>query len=372
MLTGAATSGMARGAGGVDGFRFSVFIHSMKDQRNDNNFGVVRLILAFLVIVAHTPELIDGDRSRELATLIWHTLSFGEIAVDGFFFVSGYLITQSFQRDQHVGRFLWKRVLRIYPAFVAAFAFCAFVVAPLAGGTATSPLDSLISAATLQPPGALGAFAGMPYPVLNGAMWSIAYEFRCYLMVLLLGALGALRWRAAIAVTGIVFLLLTGFQAVPRVSMPFDILGLLGYLPLDVRMAGAFLIGMSFYLYRDRYSLTGRAAAVAIVALAALLFVPQLAELALAILGGYAILWFVFAAPALPVARQTDISYGLYLYAWPLGSLIVWYLGMDTSPWLVAALTTIVAIAFGFCSWFLIERPALRLKQSKRRTSQPV
>ena len=47
-----------------------------------NNFGVLRLLFAYLVIVAHSPELVDGNASRELLTQIFGTITFGGLAVD--------------------------------------------------------------------------------------------------------------------------------------------------------------------------------------------------------------------------------------------------------------------------------------------------
>jgi peptidoglycan/LPS O-acetylase OafA/YrhL len=332
-----------------------------------NNFGVVRLILAALVIVSHSPELLDGNRSREIATSIWHTLSFGEIGVDGFFVVSGYLITQSFVNSADTWSYFRKRLLRIYPAFVVASAVCIFVVAPLGGGAPPPLISSVVRVLALQPPLIDGVFAGLPYPVVNGAMWSIAIEFRCYLLVLVLGSFGLLRWRAAILATGIGFLLLTGFRLVPPLFVPGDDLGILGFLPLDIRMVGAFMIGMSFYLYRERLPLTSAAAMASVLTCMLLMFIAPLAELALCTLGGYALFWFILKGPVLAVARRTDISYGLYLYAWPVGSLLIWYLGRDLSPWLLAVLTILIAGMLGAASWFLVEQPALRLKRSQGR-----
>ncbi len=66
-----------------------------KDKRTGNNFNVMRLIFASLVLLSHSSELVDGDRHRELLTRVFGTISLGEVAVNGFFLLSGFLIIQS-------------------------------------------------------------------------------------------------------------------------------------------------------------------------------------------------------------------------------------------------------------------------------------
>jgi peptidoglycan/LPS O-acetylase OafA/YrhL len=96
-----------------------------------NNFNFLRLLLATLVILSHSPEIVDGNRNREILTQIFHTVSFGELAVDDFFILSGYLIMQSWQRDPRLFDFFKKRILRIYPGFIVASLISAFVFGPL-------------------------------------------------------------------------------------------------------------------------------------------------------------------------------------------------------------------------------------------------
>jgi len=112
-----------------------------------NNIGCLRLVLASLVIFAHSPEIIDGDKHREPLTSVFHTISFGALAVDFFFILSGFLITASYFSSVNVWSYLWKRVLRIYPAFIAASLVCILVVGPLAGGDlrSLSPREALLS-----------------------------------------------------------------------------------------------------------------------------------------------------------------------------------------------------------------------------------
>src|SRR5579872_6630536 len=80
-----------------------------------NNFNFMRLCLAVLVIFSHSFEIIDGNRRREPLTRIFHTFSLGELAVDGFFLLSGYLIVKSWERRPVLLNYLQKRVYRIYP-----------------------------------------------------------------------------------------------------------------------------------------------------------------------------------------------------------------------------------------------------------------
>ena len=107
-----------------------------------NNFGALRLLFAALVIVSHSPELVDGNRSREVLTRVFGTMSFGEVAVDGFFLVSGYLISMSFARSRTTLSYLEKRVGRIVPGYLVAFSICSFVIAPLLEATSRCLLIS--------------------------------------------------------------------------------------------------------------------------------------------------------------------------------------------------------------------------------------
>lgn len=287
-----------------------------------NNLGFLRLLFASLVLVSHAPELVDGNRSREILTRIFGTLSFGEVAVDGFFLISGYLITQSFDRDPEWRRFLLKRLLRILPGFFVASALC-LAIGPLVGGRLreVSLRTYLLDFVFLGPPTVPGAFAGNAYQSVNGALWTIAYEFRCYLLVLMLGMIGALRHRAAIAVAASLGLALNCFHPAFGEKLPNIVFRVIGEPEKDLRLIPIFMVGMLFYLFRQRITFDGRRAAFAACALAALMFVPAVAEAAFAVVGGYLIFCFGFQvrSPTLAsVGVQQDFSYGVYLYGWPM------------------------------------------------------
>lgn len=345
-----------------------------KPQRfgdHENAFGFLRLFLASLVIVAHTPELADGNQSREILHQLFGGMTFGALAVDGFFIISGFLITSSALNSSSAWSYLRKRVARIFPAFLVCSFVCVAVIGPLAGGYPENGLlrtvvGGVIRAVLLCPPMLPNTFAGNGTPVLNGSAWTLQYEFACYLLILVFRQLGWLRSLPFVLGASVLCLAIyvAGYLAwgeashmLPTTQFLFQ--GKAIDLP---RLVGLFLAGSAFFLVQHRIPLAGKWIAVSVVGLIAGLAVPALAHVAVATFGAY----LLFAAAALgakgPLARinnRNDISYGLYLYAWPIGQMIFWI--APETPLLVAGLLTwALASAAGWLSWLAVEQPVMR------------
>ena len=334
-------------------------------------------MFASLVIISHTPELVDGNRHRELLTRAFGTISFGELAVDCFFLVSGYLISGSYLKNPNIWPYLQKRILRIYPGFIAASVVSVLIVAPLGGASTADIVSSLTHSvqkmATLRSPEINGTFVGTNYALLNGATWTISYEFRCYIIVLVFGSLGFFRWPWLIAGLAILGFLTIGtghvgiFQGVAnRLPQSAIVLGDVGAM---IRLASVFFVGSLFYILREQVIYSRLSMASAVVMLICCLFFKPLAELGLAVFGGY----LIFAAAERSrntvfahINNKDDISYGLYLYAWPVEKLILW-----TAPGiglLAAGLYTwIIAAVLGWVSWHLLEKPVMRFFTHRER-----
>jgi peptidoglycan/LPS O-acetylase OafA/YrhL len=75
--------------------------------------------------------------------------------------------------------------------------------------------------------------------------------------------------------------------------------------------------------------------------------------------------------PVIPAARFGDLSYGLYIYGWPVEQSVVWLLGRHAAWWQVFLIALPATAAIAFLSWHLVERPMLRLKPRARRVSPP-
>lgn len=126
-----------------------------------------------------------------------------------------------------------------------------------------------------------------------------------------------------------------------------------------------------FLLWRERVSYTAAASFGAFVLLTLSLFVNVLAEPALATMGAYLIFGVAHWGRSGILSRvnnKNDISYGVYLYAWPIGNLLLWH-GLGNHLWLVVFATLIIASACGSLSWHWLEKPIMRLV-SRRQTQQ--
>jgi len=199
-----------------------------------------------------------------------------------------------------------------------------------------------------------GVFADNPVrTVVNGSLWTIPNEVRCYLALAVAGTVGALRSR--VAVLALFLLLLIAHIAVPMTFHPVY--------AVERRLALSFLSGVTLYLWRDRVMLSGPLA-VALPALAIILPMGEMRATAIFLAASYAMLVVAFRSPA-SIKRSSsqvpDYSYGIYIYAFPVQQALV-ALGIGTSPVINVVTTLPLILIFAAASWHMVEAPALRLK----------
>lgn len=333
------------------------------------NFDSLRLLFAIFVIFSHSFELV---RVADPVQALIRTTSLGQLGVDGFFLISGYLITGSWMSDPSIGRFLARRVLRLYPAFIVASFFSVLVVGPLGADAAQYFRELelgrfLRGVLALQEPHTPRVFAGTSIESVNGAMWTISFEFRCYLLAIVCGLVGLFKRRIAL-LAGAVIVGVAICVTVPltgAIDYQHMIFGLKALRISDSMewFVALFLTGSCFYVFRDRIRYTFVRWLVACGALAASLLYPDLVRPGVLLAGAYVI--FGAASVQLPLRpgrrAHVDLSYGLYLYGWPVQKLLSWYWPAIT-PWVLFAFTLPVCAALASVSWRLIEQPALRLK----------
>lgn len=329
-----------------------------------NSLNLIRLVLALAVLVHHCWPLMGIGGGPAFAGE-W----LGGWAVAGFFSISGYLITGS-RFSNRLGDYLVHRIARIMPAFLTCLVVMVAVIAPLgflaAKGTlngylstATTPLNYLFSNIFLKMQHAdiSGGPYNVPYPgAWNGSLWSLYYEFICYLIIAALGLFAFFRkspWPITIAFVASVIV-----QAnIDRISIfmgqNFDFVLLMRLLPF-------FLGGSTMFLWRHRIGLHWIGGVLAIFAsLIVVSAFPSWGGQACGVFVAYAFLWISSWLPSPKFIHRNDISYGLYIYAFPIQQLLAVYglhkFGLLTYMALSTAITTLFALA----SWFLVEQPIM-------------
>ncbi|MFY7954456.1 MAG: acyltransferase family protein, partial [Armatimonadaceae bacterium] len=166
-----------------------------------NNFDALRVLLALMVLYSHCFHLVERTGKWFNPLEFTRGQSFlGGIAVDGFFLISGFLITASWMRSRGIVDYLRRRILRIFPGFVVAALLCLLVVGPWAAPSVAGYFGQvdlvkrLIGVATSSKMEGLPTFLNNPVKGdVNGSLWTIRIEFECYLLVPILGWLGFLR-----------------------------------------------------------------------------------------------------------------------------------------------------------------------------------
>ena len=215
----------------------------------NHQFDLLRIIFATLVLLSHAPEITDGDQSRELFHRFTRApMTFGTVGVDGFFLLSGYLIVGSWLSNPELLNFLRKRALRIVPGYLVAVVLSTLAVGALAPGVPHFfrglDVHFVRSVALLSSPMTPPVFPGRPYEMVNAAMYTIAYEFRCYLLVALLGLSGLLR-RPVFVMAITLLLLFSLLYAGPfeRMHWPRHVEALIGQ-PFNLfRLTAVYLTG---------------------------------------------------------------------------------------------------------------------------------
>lgn len=266
-------------------------------------------------------------------------------AVPGFLAISGFLVLKSREQSSTLWEYALKRVLRLGPALIVSITICWVLYGPLMAS------NSLIVWLT----------GGLPLiPIAgpaNGPLWSLLWEEIAYLLLAVLWLWGAYRRPLVIWVLLVVSLVTSRLLNEPSLVV-------IELLPI------AFLTGNLMYLYRRPLA---RVHWIIPTAFAVIMLVWG-QNYAATLLGPYSwaaegillaqivpMLWFCIAGPPSLIRwGLPDISYGLYAYHWPVLSFVFGFF-TALSPVNAALVGAAVLLPLTVASWYLIEKPILRL-----------
>jgi len=342
-----------------------------------NNFDLIRLIAALQVAIYH---LLAHLKIGHTSSIILNILSYFP-GVPIFFFVSGFLISKSYENNSLIKEYASNRILRIYPALI----ICTFVTllsVYLTGYFENRDFSTMkfvlwvasqISFFQFYNPDFMREFGT---GVMNGSLWTISVELQFYFMVPLLYYIFRLakpnNKNRKLLILIFIFMLfhvgkyilndtsenniifkLFGVSFIPWIWM--FLVGVLfqkNFVTLHKILSGKVLYILACYLiilfYSTKYlgwRLGNGINPVLYILLAVLLFS------------------FAYSFPLLSqkLLKRNDISYGVYIYHIPVVNLLIYYGYTGKTLYLFIAI--IVTIFLAGLSWIIIEKNSMKLKK---------
>lgn len=348
----------------------------------DNNFDLLRILAAYLVLISHAYPVFGKEPEFYSAFFGYETG--GGLAVSIFFFISGYLLAGSLSKRGDVIHFFVSRALRILPALVVTVLLCALVIGPL---VTTTTLSKYFSSAetwdylrnvfmfpirfTLP-----GVFAENPVKgSVNGSLWTLPIEVTCYILIFVLSKFKLLRPTPSLVLASVfisVAIFGQGWLGWSWTNLGPQMLPSVFAFNLSW-YAAYFFCGAAFQQNRHRIPVRVELFACCILLLLASARSPA-GEVLQILTVPYLIYCFAYTRFPLPILTkpQHDISYGVYVFAFPIQQSVYYFTSAYLGFWMMLMLTLAIVTLIGFASWKWIESPALRLKATLNNTKQHI
>jgi peptidoglycan/LPS O-acetylase OafA/YrhL len=333
-------------------------------RSHENNFNVVRLTLATLVVAYHafclnTMKINAVDPATKFLTQL-AGIDLGRFSVDMFFIISGIFVTQSWLNDPHVFRFAARRIVRLIPALF----FCTVITTSIAalffsnngivGLTdrafwlyiaKTSFLLDVVNFGVYIPT-IPGVFQNLDIAIINGSLWTLIWEARFYIILGLLGSVFVFHRKLMLVVACFVFLLLIVFekQLVEKVIWELDLFSC---------FLGGIIIGCSASLIRSKLFYGG------LFILLGMALSKFYHLIGILVIGGAITIFVGSAGVKLSKHMQfNDYSYGVYIYHWPIMQMLR-SASEPLDPFELFVLTALVVLPVAALSWHFIEAPSM-------------
>lgn len=354
--------------------------HTLEElsQGRDNNLNLVRLVAAVMVMYMHSLALCQANQEADLMyTLTFHKALSGQVGVDIFFVISGFLIYRSYDRSGNIGKYLKARFLRIWPLLALFILSTAFIFGPMFTTLSKAEYYSddlfkqyLLNLVFVSGQNRLpGVFWFHINKSSNGSIWTLQYEVICYLLVLVMVPLFKRYKKSVFAFialsAGVYLYFMYGVNADATLLISRERLINLGRLSLQFEM------GVLYYLYRDKILMSWKIFAAALAGLVATVYFIDF-EIAFAIFGSYVILFLGFSYFFISKLynKVGDISYGVYILSFFVQQRLIDVMGKSPDGYQVLrmdsyvnlGLSILIVVPLAFISWHCFEKHLLKLK----------
>tara|TARA_R110000868_G_scaffold10429_5_gene51217 strand:- start:3796 stop:4917 length:1122 start_codon:yes stop_codon:yes gene_type:complete len=343
----------------------AISIYDEQLKGSANRFDLIRLFAAYLVIFGHSGFLFKNFPDDFYNELTGSTTA-GQLAVSIFFVISGFLICGSAYNSNSLGFYLFSRATRLYPAALLCSLITVFII-----GTSFTHLDTwdylsdgqiykfiktntFLFSVTYNLPGVFTD--NVASSAINGSLWTIPYEIKMYLFCAVGVFLLRRQW-----VFPIVALVLFAYTTLSGPLFNHTIP------PEDFSkysLAYYFFVGSAIYILRHRFLLHG-AIALALCIIYISSFNTIAFDFAQKLFLPYAVIFAALSYPRFQLKKFTppDISYGVYIYGFPIQQSVSALFGETHSLSFCIVVATCLVTILATISWYAVEKPTLANKR---------
>jgi peptidoglycan/LPS O-acetylase OafA/YrhL len=328
-----------------------------------NNLDFLRVLLASLVVILHLSILTGNQDIANISSLFEFAST---RAVPGFFIVSGFLIYMSYERASNLTQYYWHRFLRLYPAYIFLLICCASLLyfasnldaSDYFGIDLIQYLVNNLFFLNFIHPNLPGVFQNNSVNVVNGALWTLKIEVLFYISIPLIHLI--IKRLGSFKIILFIYISSTAYSVI--FEYLYETQNLPIYRTLSNQLPGQmsyFISGITAYLYHDfikKHSLPLLCSALLIFTLG----LTYLEPLALMFILIYA---FTILKFSINMRKVGDISYGVYIYHFPIIQVFVHLSIFQKHPLSLIALTYLTTFILAYSSWVFIEKRALALKK---------
>lgn len=364
-----------------------------------NNFHLIRFVAASLVLYGHCYPLTGKGNYDYLTILSQGIFPTSHMGVCIFFIVSGYLVSQSLLRSTSVHfhlntkysfnqkiliqknvvfDFLWKRILRIFPALIVVLILSVFLLGPIC--TSLSIREYILSSETYQYFKLIKlypfvqdklprVFENNPEKAVNGSLWTLPYEITMYLFLVFLQIINLFQKRntlLSLFLFSLPFTVYFYFNYQPTKLIPILHISFSHMLEFGI----FFMFGSLFFLFKDKIPLKFVYFIIMIFLWFGLGLSHITSSVMIKIVSFMALPYIVLYLAQLKgsinnFSKLGDFSYGIYIYAYPVQQMIINFFGTNISIYKMFIYSFLIVLLLSILSWFLVEEKALKLKLIK-------
>lgn len=342
----------------------------------ENNLDFIRLFLAIIVFFAHVNRLTGSDTIA--AYTKWFSL--GDLAVQCFFVISGFLIFMSFETTNGIKSYFQKRFRRIYPAYFTVIVFSFMIgifftdlIFTQYGVESVKYLAANLIFMNFLQPELPQVFSSNLHPEVNGSLWTIKIEVMFYISVPILAIIFRKLQKFRLHLI-IGFYILSYIYLIATTEIANNRHGFWEQLPQQLPgQLTYFLGGALLYYYFDLFKKRSHLLFVisAFVFVVCSIFNSEILNILLPISLAVIVIYAAFAFPVFKkFGKYGDYSYGVYIFHYPiLQFLISAGLYEYLNDFLALIISAVLVALAALLSWNFIEKPALQPSRKIKKAS---